>query len=84
MEKIQLEHSGTDVIIFKMFSPKNGVFVPNTASFAKTGLEAILSVVAGFQEKRQFFAENVRKALKLLIITLTPGGKCRGFVNKYQ
>jgi hypothetical protein len=60
---------GTDVIIYKIFSPKKlseniGLFAQTNASFNKNFC---------FGEKRQFFAEIWQKSQKIVIITSTPG-----------
>jgi hypothetical protein len=52
--------SGTDVMILKIFLPKN--------SAKKL---AILTLV--FEKNTNFFAENWRKSQKIVIITSTPG-----------
>jgi Ni,Fe-hydrogenase III small subunit len=64
--------SGTDVMIFKIFSPKNsakkiGILTQNKAKLCK-----ILIITLVFEKNANFFAENCRKSQKILIITSTP------------
>jgi hypothetical protein len=53
--------AGTDVMIFKIFSPKNSAkklaLTHNKAKLCK-----ILIITLVFEKKRQFFAENCRKS----------------------
>jgi hypothetical protein len=63
---------GTDVMIFKIFSPKNlakklAFFADTTASFCKNSIRTL-----DFEKKTPFFAENWQKSQKLVIITSTP------------
>jgi hypothetical protein len=64
---------GTDVMIFKIFSPKNSAkklafFTQNKAKLCK-----ILIITLVFEKNANFFAENCRKSQKIVIITLVPG-----------
>jgi hypothetical protein len=64
---------GSDVFIFKIFSPKNvakilAFFAQTAATFCK---HLIITLV--FEKNANFFTENWQKMLKILIITLTPG-----------
>jgi hypothetical protein len=73
LKKITKLVPGTDVMIFKIFLPKNlakifAFFAQTTVSFCKNCYHNI-----GFWEKRQFFAENWKKSPKIVIITSTPG-----------
>jgi hypothetical protein len=58
-------------MILKILSPKNAVLTQNTAKFCKTFI-----IRLGFKKNANFSAENWQKPLKLVIITLTPGGYC--------
>jgi hypothetical protein len=53
---------GTDIMILKIFSPKNSAFLTQNK---------ILNI--GYWEKRQFFAENCRKSQKIVTIPSTSG-----------
>jgi hypothetical protein len=64
---------GTDVMIFKIFSPKNSAkkltfLTQNKAKFCK-----ILIITLVFEKNANFFAENCQKSQKIVIITSTPG-----------
>jgi hypothetical protein len=65
--------SGTDVMILKIFWPKN--LAKNLAFFAQTTLcfckNLIITLV--FEKNANFFAENWQKSQKIVIITSTPG-----------
>jgi hypothetical protein len=63
----------TDVMIFKIFSPKKlakilAFFAHTTASFWKN-----LFITLVFEKNANFFAENWRKSQKIVIITSNPG-----------
>jgi hypothetical protein len=63
----------TDVMILKIFSPKNSAkklafLTQNKAKLCKIWIIPNI----GVWEKRQFFAENCRKSQKIVIITSTP------------
>jgi hypothetical protein len=63
---------GTNVMIFKIFSPKKlrknwGVL---TQTKAKLWKNLIIALV--FEKNANFFAENCRKSQKIVIITSTP------------
>jgi hypothetical protein len=71
MEEI-LRLPGTDVIIFKMFSPKNlakilAFFAHTIASFFEN-----LIITLVFEKNANFLAENWQKLQKIVIITSTP------------
>jgi hypothetical protein len=68
--------SGTDALIFKIFSPKNlakilAFFAQTTASFSKKCDHNI-----GFEKNAIFSAENWQKPQIIVIITSTPGVYC--------
>jgi hypothetical protein len=55
----KIAQSGTDVLIFEIFSPK------------KLAKFVIITLV--FEKNANFFAENCQKSQKIVIITSTPG-----------
>jgi hypothetical protein len=64
--------SGTDVMIFKIFSPKKiakklAFLTQNKAKICK-----ILIITLVFEKNANFFAENWRKSQKIVITTSTP------------
>jgi Na+-translocating ferredoxin:NAD+ oxidoreductase RnfG subunit len=64
---------GTDVMIFKIFSPKNlakilAFFAQSAATFCKN-----LIIKLFFEKNANFFDQNWQKSQKILIITSTPG-----------
>jgi hypothetical protein len=66
---------GTDVIIFKIFSPKKiakklAFLTQNKAKICK-----ILIITLVFEKNANFFAENWQKTHKIVIITSTPGNE---------
>jgi hypothetical protein len=71
-------HPGTDVMIFKIFSPKNSAkklafLTPNKA---KLNTNLIITLV--FEKKTPiFFAKMWQKSRKIVIITSTPGQQLR-------
>jgi hypothetical protein len=72
---------GTDVMIFKIFSPKKSAtklafLTQNKAEFCK-----ILIITLVFEKNANFFAENCRKSQKIVIITSTPGRKSSMYVG---
>jgi hypothetical protein len=70
---------GTDVMIFKIFSPKNfaNKLAFLTQNKAKLCKNLIITLV--FEKNANFFAENCQKSQKIAIITLTPGLGCTGY-----
>jgi hypothetical protein len=65
--------AGTNVMILKIFSPKNlakmlAIFAQTTASFCKN-----LIITLVFEKNANFFAKNWQKSQKFVIITSTPG-----------
>jgi hypothetical protein len=70
---LRLKTRSTDVMILKIFSPKN--FAKKLSFFAqnKAKLFKILIITLGFEKNANFFAENWQKSQKSVIITLTPG-----------
>jgi hypothetical protein len=72
--RLMVENSpGTDVMIFKIFSPKNSAknlkfLTQNKAKFCK-----ILITTLVFEKNANFFAEKCQKSQKIVIITSTPG-----------
>jgi hypothetical protein len=67
---------GTDVMIFKIFSPKNfgEKFAFLTQNKAKLCKNLIITLV--FEKNANFFTENCQKSQKIVIITSTPGCQC--------
>jgi hypothetical protein len=68
--------AGTDVMIFKIFSPKNSAkklafLTENKANF----LNLIITLV--FEKNGNFFAEICQKLLKSVIIKSVPGPSMR-------
>jgi hypothetical protein len=68
----RLNSPGTDVMIFKIFSPKNlakilAFFSQTTATFCRN-----LIITLVFEKNAKFFAENWQKSQKIVIITSTP------------
>jgi hypothetical protein len=70
-------HPGTDVVILKIFSPKNcrknWRFYSKTASLCKKWIKTLV-----FKKNANFFTENWGKSLKIVIITLTLDPTLRG------
>jgi hypothetical protein len=74
--------TGTDVMIFKIFSPKNSAKKLAFLTKKNKGkLCKIWSITLFFCEKRHFIAENWRKSQKIVIITSTPGFKPMGNIG---
>jgi Ni,Fe-hydrogenase III small subunit len=63
---------GTDVMIFKVFSPKNSAKKLAILTQNKAKLCKILIITLVFEKNANFFAENCRKSKKIVIITSTP------------
>jgi hypothetical protein len=63
--------SGTDVMIFKIFSPKSSAKKLAFLTQNKAKLCKMLIITLFFEKKRHFFAENCRKSQKIVIITST-------------
>jgi hypothetical protein len=68
-----LQASGTDVMIFKIFSPKNSAKKLPFLTQNKAKLCKILIITLVFEKNANFFAENWQKSQKIVIITSTPG-----------
>jgi hypothetical protein len=66
-------HTGLDVMIFKIFSPKNSAKELAFLTRNKGKLCKILIITLVFEKNAIFFAENCRKSQKIVIITSTPG-----------
>jgi hypothetical protein len=64
---------GTDVMIFKIFSPKNSAKKLAFLTQNKGKLCKILIITLVFEKNANFFAENCQKSQKIVIITSTPG-----------
>jgi hypothetical protein len=64
---------GTDVMIFKIFSPKN--FAKKLAFLTqnKSKLCKNLIITLVFDKNANFFVENCRKSQKIVILTSVPG-----------
>jgi Ni,Fe-hydrogenase III small subunit len=65
--------SGTDVIIFKILSPKNSVKKLAFLTQNKAKICKILIITLVFEKNANFFSENWRKSQKIVIITSIPG-----------
>jgi hypothetical protein len=63
---------GTDVMIFKIFSPKNSAKKIAFLTQNKSKLCKILIITLVFEKNADFFAENCQKSQKIVIITSTP------------
>jgi hypothetical protein len=64
---------GTDVMIFKIFLPKNSanklaVFAQNKGKLCKNWIITLV-----FEKNVNFLAKNCRKSKKIVIITSVPG-----------
>jgi hypothetical protein len=67
---------GTDVIILKIFLPKNfgekiGVFDSKQSQILKK-----MIVTLGFEKNANFFAENCLKSPKIVIVNIGPRSVC--------
>jgi hypothetical protein len=65
--------AGTDVMIFKIFSPKNTAKKLAFLTQNKAKLCKILIITLVFEKNAKLFGENWQKSLKIVIITSTPG-----------
>jgi hypothetical protein len=65
--------AGTDVMILKIFSPKNSAQKLEFLTQNKAKLCKILIITLIFEKNDNFFAENCRKSQKIVIITSTRG-----------
>jgi histidinol phosphatase-like enzyme len=63
---------GTDVMIFKIFSPKNSAKKLAFLTQNKAKLCKILIITLVYEKNANFFTENCRKSQKIVIITSTP------------
>jgi hypothetical protein len=66
---------GTDVMIFKIFSPKNSAKKLAFLTQNKAKICKILIVTLVFEKNANFFAENLRKSQKIVIITSIPDNR---------
>jgi hypothetical protein len=66
------QQSGTDVMIFKIFSPKNSAKKLAFLTQNKAKLCKILIITLIFEKNAKIFAENWQKSQKIVIITSTP------------
>jgi hypothetical protein len=64
---------GTDIMIFKIFSPKKSAKILAFLTQNKTKFGKSLIITLVFEKNANFFAENCRKSQKIVIITSTPG-----------
>jgi hypothetical protein len=71
--KSRTSRSGTDVMIFKIFSPKNIAKKLAFLTQNKAKLCKILIIKLVFEKNANFFAENWQKSLKIVIIISIPG-----------
>jgi hypothetical protein len=69
----RLQRPGTDVMIFKIYSPKNSAKKLAFLTQIKGKLCKILIITLVYEKNANFFAENWRKSQKIVIITSTPG-----------
>jgi hypothetical protein len=65
--------SGNNVMIFKIFSPKNLAKILAFLTQIKAKLCKKLIITLVFEKNANFFGENGRKLQKIVIITSTPG-----------
>jgi hypothetical protein len=65
--------AGTDVMIFKIFSPKNSAKKSAFLTQNKAKLYKNFIITLVFEKNANFFAENLQKSQKIVIITSTPG-----------
>jgi hypothetical protein len=65
---------GTDVMILKIFLPKNSAKKLAFLTQNKAELCKILIITLVFEKIAKFFAENGQKSQKIMIITSTPDG----------
>jgi hypothetical protein len=77
MDDFFINSSGTDVMIFSIFSPINSAkkMAFLTQNKAKLCKNWIITLV--FEKNANFFAENCQKSQKIVIITSTPGWTSR-------
>jgi hypothetical protein len=64
--------TGTDVMILKIFLPKNSAKKLAFLTQNKAKLFKILIIILVFEKNANFFAENCQKSQKIVIITSTP------------
>jgi hypothetical protein len=69
--------TGTDVMIFKIFSPKKNCKKLAFLTQDKAKVCKILIIPLVFEKKSHFFAENWQKLQKIVIITSTSGLRSR-------
>jgi hypothetical protein len=69
----QSGHPGTDVMVLKIFSPKNSAKKLVFLTQNKAKLCKIWIITLIFEKNANFFVENGRKSQKIVIITSTPG-----------
>jgi hypothetical protein len=76
--------SGTDVVIFKIFSPKNSKKLA-FLTHSKAKLCKIVIITLVFEKNANIFAENCQKSQKIVIITSNPGlpGQSSTYVHTY-
>jgi hypothetical protein len=65
--------SGANVMILKIFSPKNSAKKFTFLTQNKAKICKILFITLTFDKNANFFAENCQKSQKIVIITSTPG-----------
>jgi hypothetical protein len=75
---------GNDVMIFKIFLPKNSAKKLAFLTQIKAKLCKILVITLVFEKNAIFFAENCRKSQKIVIITSTPGNGTAHFPGKSE
>jgi hypothetical protein len=72
VRKCEAGRPGTDVMIFKIFSPKNSAKKLAFLTQNKAKVCKILIITLVFEKNAIFFATNCRKSPKIVIITSTP------------
>jgi hypothetical protein len=78
---LKLFQPGTDVMILKIFSPKNLAKKLTFLTQNKAKLWKILIITLIFEKNANFFAENCRKSQKIVIITSNPGANHKTFTT---
>jgi hypothetical protein len=68
----KLTPTGTDVMIFKIFSPKNSAKKMAFLTKNKAKICKILIITLVFEKHANLFSENCQKTHKIVIITSTP------------
>jgi hypothetical protein len=72
---------GADVMIFKIFSPKNSAKKLAFLTPNKVKLLKILIITLVFEKNANLFSENCQKSQKFVIITSAPGANSFEFTG---